>query len=73
MKFCWVYFVIFLFVDFQEEAEETEDVVYTTPKQLENAYVVEAFDDSIAFDKKWIKSQAKKEGVDEDIAKYNGK
>lgn len=55
-----------------EEAEETEDVVYSTPRQIENAYVMETFDDLIAFEKKWIKSQAKKEGVDEDIAKYNG-
>ncbi|KAJ8682273.1 hypothetical protein QAD02_018065 [Eretmocerus hayati] len=32
----------------------------------------EHFDSSTDFDKKWIKSQAKKDGIDEDIAKYDG-
>lgn len=58
---------------FQEKGEEVEDVVYTTPKQIENAHLMETFDDSVAFEKKWVRSQAKKEGVDDDIAKYNGK
>lgn len=58
---------------FQEKGEEVEDVVYTTPKQIENAHLMETFDDSVAFEKNWIRSQAKKEGVDDDIAKYNGK
>ncbi|KAG0711660.1 Calnexin [Chionoecetes opilio] len=55
-----------------EKEEEVEEVVYTTPKQIENAHVMETFDDSIAFEKNWVRSQAKKEGVDDDIAKYNG-
>ncbi|XP_045115472.1 calnexin-like [Portunus trituberculatus] len=55
-----------------EKGEEVEDVIYTTPKQIENAHLMETFDDSVAFEKRWIRSQAKKEGVDDDIAKYNG-
>ena len=56
----------------QEKEEEVEDV-YTTPKQIENVHLMETFDDSLAFESNWIRSQAKKEGVDDDIAKYNGK
>lgn len=36
-------------------------------------YLAENFDDVASFKKKWIKSEAKKQGVDEDIAKYDGK
>lgn len=35
-------------------------------------YFAEHFDDPGQFEKKWIKSKAKKEGIDEDIAKYDG-
>lgn len=36
-------------------------------------YLAEHFDDEAAFKKKWVKSEAKKQGVDENIAKYDGK
>lgn len=46
--------------------------MYATPKALPNAYLTETFDDLTAFEKTWIKSEAKKDGVDENIAKYDG-
>ncbi|XP_027210693.1 calnexin [Penaeus vannamei] len=54
------------------EEEDVEEVVYATPKALPNAYLTETFDDLTAFEKTWIKSEAKKDGVDENIAKYDG-
>lgn len=35
-------------------------------------YLAEHFDDLAQFEKKWIKSKAKKEGIDEEISKYDG-
>lgn len=37
------------------------------------AYFAEHFDDPEAFNSRWVKSEAKKQGVDENIAKYDGK
>nr|CAD7443778.1 unnamed protein product [Timema bartmani] len=57
-----------------EELEEpVEDVVYTSPTPSGNVYFAEHFDDLSNFKKKWIFSEAKKEGIDDDIAKYDGK
>ncbi|CAK1544759.1 unnamed protein product [Leptosia nina] len=42
----------------------------TDPKKF---YLAEHFDDEAAFKKKWVKSETKKQGVDENIAKYDGK
>lgn len=57
---------------FQQEEEEEFEVVYSTPRQIENAYLMETFDDIAAFESTWVKSKARKEGVDDDIAKYDG-
>lgn len=54
------------------EEDDVEEVVYATPKALPNAYLTETFDDIATFEKTWIKSEAKKDGVDENIAKYDG-
>jgi calnexin len=35
-------------------------------------YFAEHFDDINQFNKKWILSEAKKEDIDDDIAKYDG-
>nr|CAD7573989.1 unnamed protein product [Timema californicum] len=57
-----------------EELEEpVEDVAYTSPTPSGNVYFAEHFDDLSNFKKKWIFSEAKKEGIDDDIAKYDGK
>ena len=53
------------------EVEETSD--YSSPQPSGNYYFAENFDNPEAFTKKWVLSEAKKEGIDEDIAKYDGK
>ncbi|XP_017763616.1 PREDICTED: calnexin-like isoform X2 [Eufriesea mexicana] len=47
-------------------------VVYKTPEISGFAYLVETFDDEEKFKKSWIISEAKKNSIDEDIAKYDG-
>ncbi|KAJ8945085.1 hypothetical protein NQ318_005265 [Aromia moschata] len=57
------------------ETEETSpDVPYESPKvsNPNSVYFAEHFDDPNRFEKNWIRSQAKKEGLDEEIAKYDG-
>ncbi|XP_039746107.1 calnexin isoform X2 [Pararge aegeria] len=55
-----------------ETIEEEED--YQSPQvDPKRVFLSEHFDDEAAFKKKWIKSEAKKQGVDENIAKYDGK
>ena len=49
------------------------DVPYTSPVlDQSKVYFAEHFDDASKFEKKWVKSAAKKEGISEDIAKYDG-
>ncbi|XP_028132647.1 calnexin [Diabrotica virgifera virgifera] len=54
--------------------ESVPDVAYESPVPLDpkKVYFAEHFDDPALFQKRWIKSQAKKEGIEEDIAKYDG-
>ncbi|XP_037297107.1 calnexin isoform X2 [Manduca sexta] len=61
-------------VDDEAIVEIDEDDQYHSP-QVSGArvYLAEHFDDENAFKKKWIKSEAKKQGVDENIAKYDGR
>ncbi|XP_047545424.1 calnexin-like isoform X1 [Vanessa atalanta] len=57
-----------------EVTVETIEDNYQSPKiDSKSIYLAEHFDDVTAFKKKWIKSEAKKQGVDENIAKYDGK
>ncbi|XP_046978489.1 calnexin-like isoform X1 [Vanessa cardui] len=69
-------------VSVNADAEDSDDEVtvetiednYQSPKvDSKSIYLAEHFDDVTAFKKKWIKSEAKKQGVDENIAKYDGK
>lgn len=59
------------------DEEETISVelppVYASPVPSGFAYLAEHFDDIQRFANTWQISQAKKEGIDEDIAKYDGK
>lgn len=48
------------------------DVSYFTPDDDVNFYFMDHFDDPATLGSKWTKSQAKKEGTDETIAKYDG-
>nr|XP_045598008.1 calnexin-like isoform X1 [Procambarus clarkii] len=54
------------------QEEDEVEVIYATPKMIEGVYLMETFDDVAAFENTWVKSEAKKDGVDEDIAKYDG-
>ena len=56
-----------------ETINPSDDIIYLTPKQDPDVFFADHFDNQADFTKKWIKSQAKKEGViDESIAKYDG-
>ncbi|KAJ8926429.1 hypothetical protein NQ314_021217 [Rhamnusium bicolor] len=50
------------------------DIPYESPKVTDPkvVYFAEHFDDPARFDRRWIKSEAKKEGIEEEIAKYDG-
>ncbi len=57
----------------EQVAEDTEEIVYSSPTPKGHIYFAEHFDVPEEFEAKWVRSQAKKEGIDEDIAKYDGK
>ncbi|GAB1601729.1 calnexin-like isoform X1 [Argonauta hians] len=65
--------------DIPEEEEEkveeppVERPLYTKPKVVGFAYFAEPFHNANDLDKKWILSQARKEGAEESIAKYDGR
>lgn len=50
------------------------DIPYESPQPSDasKVYFAEHFDDPGGFEKRWVKSKAKKEGISEDIAKYDG-
>ncbi|GIY78081.1 hypothetical protein CDAR_282891 [Caerostris darwini] len=52
---------------------DLEEIPYNTPQPIGNAYMAEHFDDRENFHNTWIPSEAKKEGTEESIAKYDGK
>ncbi|CAH1100605.1 unnamed protein product [Psylliodes chrysocephalus] len=59
-----------------ETVEETiPDIKYESPVPIDpkKVYFAEHFDDLAHFQKRWIKSQAKKDGIEEEIAKYDGR
>ncbi|XP_075235063.1 calnexin 99A [Lycorma delicatula] len=51
-----------------------DDIIYVTPTipHSSSIYIAEHFDNPASFKKKWVKSEAKKEGIEDDIAKYDG-
>lgn len=50
------------------------ETVYKTPEVplVETSYLVETFNDEEKFKNRWVLSEAKKDSIDEDIAKYDG-
>ncbi|XP_054717825.1 calnexin-like [Uloborus diversus] len=62
--------------DIQNQAEEvpneTEEIPYATPVPIGNTYIAEHFDDREDFQKKWVVSEAKKDGAEDEVAKYDG-
>jgi len=61
-------------VTVEDEPTPDVDIPYTSPTPVDpsRVYLADHFDDESKFNKLWIKSQAKKEGISEDIAKYDG-
>ena len=55
-----------------ETLKAEDDVAYLTPSAHPDVYFADHFDDEAMFKKKWIKSQAKKSGAEEALAKYDG-
>lgn len=55
-----------------EDVKVEDDVIYITPNHHPDVFFADHFDNEDNFNKKWIKSQAKKEGVEEALAKYDG-
>ncbi|XP_034950015.1 calnexin [Chelonus insularis] len=56
----------------QDFSDDDPKNIYTSPIVSGFAYLAENFDDPEKFKTVWIQSEAKKEGIDEDIAKYDG-
>lgn len=53
-------------------SDATQKPSYKSPKPSGFAYLAEDFDSEERFRNSWIASEAKKEDIDEDIAKYDG-
>lgn len=57
--------------DFSDD-DDNQKVGYSSPVVSGFAYLAESFDDQERFNAVWVRSEAKKEGIDEDISKYDG-
>ena len=60
-------------VEVEDEPVVVEKVEYVPPVVKGKAYFAEPFDSPGDFNKRWTKSETKKDGADENIAKYDGK
>ncbi|XP_060599699.1 calnexin-like isoform X1 [Ruditapes philippinarum] len=65
-------------VEDEPDVSEQEPVIleksrYEPPEMPAKPYLAETFDGADVLKRSWIKSQAKKDDVEEDIAKYDGK
>ena len=59
----------------EDPAEEPVEIPYTSPtvgNKGHRVYFAEHFDNPEEFEARWVRSQTKKEGADEEIAKYDG-
>lgn len=61
-------------LDAKQHDNDIKDIngKYQSPEPSGFAYLAEHFDDRERFDTTWILSEAKKDNIDEDIAKYDG-
>jgi hypothetical protein len=55
----------------QQTAEQDQDE-YRSPDIKGDYFFVDHFDDLEEFNKRWVRSEAKKDDADEQIAKYDG-
>lgn len=53
-------------------SDATQKRSYKSPEPSGFAYLAEDFDNEERFQSNWILSEAKKDDIDEDIAKYDG-
>ncbi|XP_063970480.1 calnexin-like [Lytechinus pictus] len=60
-------------VEEEEDVAPIEQVDYSPPEPSGPHHFAEAFDSADVLGSKWVPSKAKKDGVDEDISKYDGK
>lgn len=56
-----------------DDSSDTLSYTYQSPVPEGFAYLAEHFDNPKHFEKQWIKSEAKKDNIDEEIAKYDGR
>lgn len=56
------------------ETVDDSSIVYESPNPLDasKVYFADHFDNPSSFDKNWIKSEAKKDNIEDEIAKYDG-
>lgn len=50
----------------------SQELKYVRPDVADLVHFTEPFHDEMEFESRWVRSQAKKDGVDENIAKYDG-
>lgn len=53
-------------------SDEIQKSTYKSPEPSGFAYLAEHFDSEQSFRNSWVLSEAKKDEIDEDIAKYDG-
>ncbi|KAI0216388.1 Calnexin [Lamellibrachia satsuma] len=58
--------------DSSENEIKTAQAIYKKPIVLGKAHLAEPFDNADDFKEKWVKSEAKKDGVEDNIARYDG-
>ncbi|XP_003746903.1 calnexin [Galendromus occidentalis] len=61
-----------LFAASWASAQSSEEYQYKSPIPAGHAFLAEHFDAPQNFEERWIRSEARKEDVEEDIAKYDG-
>lgn len=70
----WISLLLSSLVVFAKEEEGVEQIIkYTRPSEDGLAYFAEPFHSTDEFETRWKRSSAKKDGVEESIAKYDGK
>jgi len=57
----------------ETDKKEEEVIKYVRPEIGDLAHIAEPFHDKAEFESRWVSSKAKKDGVDDSIAKYDGK
>lgn len=61
-------------VEIENDSAPSIEIPYESPIPADNSkvYFADHFDDPVHFSKRWFKSKTKKEGISDDISKYDG-